>query len=159
MIPGDFPNKTVYDSMHFYQHFTIHDIPKKIARPEILTWNGIFGTNYFICKYLYNHRNFFFAYLQQIKWFQMTQFYNITTQSVAFPRTLHLSMMPILTFNFDLWPPKSIEFILSPWLTCLPSLMKKHTQWFSLYRVHKLISIHVSCDFELWPLTSHLQNQ
>ena len=38
MIPGDFPNKTVYDSMHFYQHFTIHDIPKKFARPEILTW-------------------------------------------------------------------------------------------------------------------------
>ena len=37
MIPEDFPNKTVYDSMHFYRHFMIHDIPKKFARPEILT--------------------------------------------------------------------------------------------------------------------------
>ena len=25
------------DSMHFYQHFTIHDIPKKFVRPDILT--------------------------------------------------------------------------------------------------------------------------
>ena len=37
MIPEDFPNETVYDSMHLYRHFTIHDIPKKFARPEILT--------------------------------------------------------------------------------------------------------------------------
>ena len=58
--------------------------------------------------------------------------------------------MPILTFNFDLWPPKSIEFIISPWLTCLRSLLKK-PQWFSLYRVHKLISIHVNCDLDIWP--------
>ena len=29
--------------------------------------------------------------------------------------------------DLDLWPPKSIGIILSPWLTCLPSLMKKHT--------------------------------
>ena len=28
-----------------------------------------------------------------------------------------------------------------------------NTQWFSLYRVHKLISIYVHCDLELWPLT------
>ena len=33
----------------------------------------------------------------------------------------------IVTLTFDLWPPKSIGFILSLWLTCLPSLMKKHT--------------------------------
>ena len=37
MIPEDFPNETVYDSLHFYRHFTIHDIPEKFARPEILT--------------------------------------------------------------------------------------------------------------------------
>ena len=42
MIPEDFLNETVYDSMHFYRHFTIHDIPKKFARPEILTKNCIF---------------------------------------------------------------------------------------------------------------------
>ena len=63
-------------------------------------------------------------------------------------------MMPILTFNYDLWPPKSIEFIASPWLTCLPSSMKKHI-WFSQKYVHKLISIHVNCD--LWPLTSKIK--
>ena len=57
---------------------------------------------------------------------------------------------------FDLWPPKSIEFNASPWLTCLPSSMKKHT-WFSLKCVHKLISIHVNCDLDLWPLTSKIK--
>ena len=34
--------------------------------------------------------------------------------------------MSIVTLTFDLWPPKSIGFILSSWLTCLPSLTKKH---------------------------------
>ena len=34
--------------------------------------------------------------------------------------------MSIVTLTFDLWPPKSIGSILSLWLTCLPSLMKKH---------------------------------
>ena len=35
--------------------------------------------------------------------------------------------MSIVTLTFDLWPSKSIGIILSPCLTCLPSLMKKHT--------------------------------
>ena len=35
---------------------------------------------------------------------------NITTQSVASPRTPHLSMITIVTFTFELWPPKSIGF-------------------------------------------------
>ena len=96
---------------------------------------------------------------------------NITTQSVASPRTPHYSMMPIVTFTFDLWPPKLIGFILSPWLTCLPSLMNKYTtvqflscsqayfhicQSFSLYHDHKLISLYVHCDLELWPVTSKI---
>ena len=34
--------------------------------------------------------------------------------------------MSIVTLTFDLWPPKLIGFILSSWLTCLPSLTKKH---------------------------------
>ena len=35
--------------------------------------------------------------------------------------------MSIVTLTFDLLPPKSIGFILSPCPTCLPSLIKKHT--------------------------------
>ena len=35
--------------------------------------------------------------------------------------------MSVMTFNLDLWHPKLIRFILSVWLTCLPSSMKKHT--------------------------------
>ena len=50
----------------------------------------------------------------------------ITTQSVTSPRNPHYSMMPIVTFTFNLLPPKSIEFTLSTWLTYLTSLMKKH---------------------------------
>ena len=44
--------------------------------------------------------------------------------------------------NFDLWPSKSIEFILSPWLTCLPSSMKKHT--------NGLVSILFTSLFPYW---------
>ena len=50
---------------------------------------------------------------------------NITTQSVASPRTPHLSMIPIVTFTFELWPLKSIGVTI--WLTCLPSLKRKQT--------------------------------
>ena len=61
--------------------------------------------------------------------------------------------MSIVTLTFDLWPSKSIGCILSSRLTCLPSLMKK-TQRFSLYGVHKLISIYVHYDLDLWPSKS-----
>ena len=63
--------------------------------------------------------------------------------------------MSIVTLIIDLWPPKWIGFILSSWLTCLPSLIKMH-KWFSSYRVHKIISIYVHCDLDLWPLTSKI---
>ena len=48
---------------------------------------------------------------------------------VAIVFTSLFPYMFIVTLTFDLWPPKSIGFILSPWLTyaCLPSLIKKHT--------------------------------
>ena len=39
-----------------------------------------------------------------------------------------LPYMSIVTLTFDLWPPKSIGSILSLRLTCLSSLMKKHTK-------------------------------
>ena len=38
----------------------------------------------------------------------------------------------IVTLTFDLWPPKSIGFILPSWLTCLPSLTKKYVTVYSL---------------------------
>ena len=34
--------------------------------------------------------------------------------------------MTIVTLTFDLWPQQSIGSILSTWLTCLPSLIKKY---------------------------------
>ena len=63
--------------------------------------------------------------------------------------------MSIVTLTFDLWPSQSIGFILSPWLTCLPSLIKNRTR-FSCYRVHKLISIYHICPLWPWPLTSKI---
>ena len=74
---------------------------------------------------------------------------------------------PLISAKFD-----EDGFILSPWWTFLPSLMKtglsshhgehfcqecwRNTQRFSLYHVHKLISIYVHCDLDLWPLTSKI---
>ena len=36
-IPEDFPNKTVYETMHFYRYLSLHDNFKKFARSEVLT--------------------------------------------------------------------------------------------------------------------------
>ena len=74
---------------------------------------------------------------------------------VAIVFTSLFPYMSIVTLTFDLWPPKSIGFILSPWLTCLPSLIKKYTMVY-FYCVHKVISIYVHCDLDLWPLTSKI---
>ena len=77
--------------------------------------------------------------------------------------------MSIVTLTFDLWPPKSIGFILSSRLTCLPSLIKKSTTvkpllcsqayfhrcpvwpWpltSKINRVHPLITVNMSCKFD-----------
>ena len=64
---------------------------------------------------------------------------------------LFTSLFPYGNCDLDLWPPKSIGFILSPWLTWLP-VWSRSTQ--RCYHVHKLISIYVHCD--LWPLTSKI---
>ena len=64
--------------------------------------------------------------------------FTMVNMSAKFDKEIHNSLvsimftslfpyMSIVTFAFDLWPPKSIGFILSPCLTCLPSLIKKHT--------------------------------
>ena len=46
---------------------------------------------------------------------------------VSFVFTSLFPFMSIMTLTFDLWPPKSIGFILSSFLTCLPSMTKKYT--------------------------------
>ena len=46
--------------------------------------------------------------------------------------------MSIVTLIFDLWPLKSIGFILSSWLTCLYQAWQRNTQRCSLYRVQKV---------------------
>ena len=61
----------------------------------------------------------------------------------------------IVTLTFDLWPPKSIGFILSPWLTYQP-IQRRCTKWFSLHCVHKAISMYVHCDLNFWLLTKEI---
>ena len=75
---------------------------------------------------------------------------------ISFVFTSLSCYMSIVTLTFDLWPPKSIGSILSSCLTSLPSLIKQNTQRLSFYHVHKLISIYVHCDLDLWPLTSKI---
>ena len=59
-------------------------------------------------------------------------------------------------YDLDLIPLKSIGFILSPWLTCLPSLIKKSTTVKSLLCSQAYFH---RCPLWPWPLTSDLQNQ
>ena len=55
--------------------------------------------------------------------------------------------------DLDLRPPKSTGFILSPWLTCVPSLIKKHTTVKSLSCSQAYFDI---CPLWPWPLTSEI---
>ena len=61
--------------------------------------------------------------------------------------------MSIVTLTFDLWPPKSIGFIPSPWSTCLPSMIKKSTKVKSLSCSQGYFHI---CPLWPWPLTSKI---
>ena len=73
-------------------------------------------------------------------------------QSVACPHTQLLSMMPIVAFAFDLWPPKSREIILSPWLSAKFDEEAHNGLSCSQANFHK-------CQLWPYPLTSDLQNQ
>ena len=57
--------------------------------------------------------------------------------------------------DLHLWPPKSIKVILLPWLTCLPSLIKKHTTVLSL-TCSQAYLIDVHCVLDLWTVTSKI---
>ena len=56
-------------------------------------------------------------------------------------------------YDLDLWPSKSIGFILSPWLICLPSLIKKSTTVKSLLCSQAYFH---RCPLWPWPLTSKI---
>ena len=77
-------------------------------------------------------------------------FKNIPTQSVASPRTQHLSMITIVTFTFELWPPKSIGFT-----------MINMSAKFDEEAHNGLVSIRFTDYFHIcplwpWPLTSKI---
>ena len=61
--------------------------------------------------------------------------------------------MSMVTLTFDLWPPKSIGLIFSPWLTCLPSLITKYTTAKSLSCSQ---AYFYTCPLWPWPLTSKI---
>ena len=63
-----------------------------------------------------------------------------------------LQYMSIVTLTFDPWPSKPIGAILSLWLTCLPSVIKKHKTVWSLSCSQAYFHI-----FDLWPLTSKIK--
>ena len=71
---------------------------------------------------------------------------------VSFVFTSLSPYISIVTLTFDLWPPKLKgvhsssehgEHVCQVW--------SRSTQWFSYYHFHKLISICVHCDLDLWP--------
>ena len=64
--------------------------------------------------------------------------------------------LSIVTLTFDLWPWKSISFILSSWAICVFSLMKIHSTVWSLSCSQGYFHI---CPLWPWPLTSDLENQ
>ena len=93
----------------------------------------------------------FIEKFQKIRYLNYMRRGNITTQSVASPRTPHLSMITNLTFTFDLWPPKSIGFTMVNMsakfdeeahngLVCIRFTAYFHT-----------CSLYVLYDLDLWP--------
>ena len=75
---------------------------------------------------------------------------NITTQSVASPRTPHLSMITILTFTFELWPPKSIGF------TMVNMSAKFHEEAHNGFVCIRFTAYFHTCPLWPWPLTSKI---
>ena len=65
--------------------------------------------------------------------------------------------MSIVTLTFDLWPPKSIGVHPLTMANMCAKFDQEAHNGLVLYRVHKLISIYVHCDLDLWPLTSKNQ--
>ena len=97
---------------------------------------------------------------------EINRIYSLTlvymSAQVRVRSTQRLSLYPVyklisiyIRCDLDLWPPKSIVFIVSPWLTSLTSLMKKHTLVKSIL-CSKYYSIHVKIDLDLWPVTSKI---
>ena len=79
---------------------------------------------------------------------------NITTQSVASPHTPHLSIIPIimvLTFNFKLWPPKSIGFT-------MVNMSAKFDEeaHYGLVCIGFITYFFSTCPLWPWPLTSKI---
>ena len=66
-----------------------------------------------------------------------------------------LPYMHIVTLTFDLWPPKSLGDHLIM-VNMSAKFNEEVHNGFSLYHVHKLISINVNCDLDLWPVTSKI---
>ena len=89
----------------------------------------------------------------------------IVNMSAKFDRNAHngwvsnaftrfLSHKSMLTLTFDLWPPKSIGFILLPCLTCLQSLTVKQTTFQSPSCSQCYFHIR-----QLWPWPLHLTSK
>ena len=79
----------------------------------------------------------------------LNRFVNITTQNVASPRAPNLSMIPIMTFTFELWSPKSIVFTMVNMSTKFnEEAQNEICIWFTAY-------FH-TCPLWPWPLTSKI---
>ena len=78
---------------------------------------------------------------------------NITTQSVASPRTPNLSMITIVTFTFEPWPPKSIGFTMVNMSAKFD--VEAHN---GLVSIRFKVYLHI-CPLWPWPMTSDLKNQ
>ena len=73
LIPEDFPNKTVYDAMNFYRHFTTHDISKKFAHSEILT-KMAYLTKLCYVQRLMKKKLFYLQIYNKSSYFKLTNF-------------------------------------------------------------------------------------
>ena len=79
----------------------------------------------------------------------------MTTQSVASPRTQHLSKIPIVTFTFELWPPKSIGFTMVTYKMSAKFDEEGHNGLVCI----GFTAYYHTCQLWPWPMTSDLQNQ
>ena len=85
-------------------------------------------------------------------WVYMPQIYNITTESVASPRTPNLSMIPIVTFMFKLWPPKSIGFTSITYKMSVKFDEEGHNGFVCI----RFTAYYHACPLWPWPLTSKI---
>ena len=141
-------------SKNYGTHYSVNVLSQEMSMWVIwkphLFWFNSYDQGLEFQKYVKHQGHIVLCYMDMYSFDYLT---NITTQSVASPHTPHLSMIPIMTFTFELWPPKS------KWFTMLNTSAKFDEEAHNGLVCIRFTAYFHTCPLWHWPLISDLQNK